>query len=150
MNNTKIIGVAVTAIVVLLAGYWWLQWRNASDRAAQSSMLLHQPASDTSSPAKPQKVEEPKPSSLAIEMTAEGRFTVQISAWRSSMNAKREVERFQRAGYGAYVQRADIPSKGGVWYRVRVGQFNTRAEAERQARELEAQLDSGFWITQKN
>lgn len=149
MKNARVIAATALAILVLIAGYWWLQKRSADERAAQSALLVHQSASDTLI-APPQKIAEPKPSSLAVETTEEGLFTVQISAWRSSLNARREAERFQRAGYSAYVQRANIPSKGGAWYRVRVGQFGTRAEAERQARELEAQLDSGFWITPKN
>lgn len=149
MKNTRIIVAAAVVILVAVVGYyWWLQWR--TDNATQSDLLVHQPASDTMNQVKPpQKIAESKPSSLAVEVTEDGQFTVQISAWRSSINAKREVERFQRAGYNAFVERADIPSKGGLWYRVRVGQFSTRAEAERQARELEVQLDTGYWITHK-
>lgn len=151
MKSARILVVVAVVILLVAAGLWWLQRQSSEKQTSQSALLFREQARDSSSHTPAQQIEKPKAStSLAVETTEEGLFTVQISAWRSSANASREAERFQRAGYDAYVQRAEIPARGGVWYRVRVGQFSTREEAIRQARDLEVQLDSGYWITQKN
>jgi len=151
MNSTKIVAAVAAIILVAAAGFWWLQKKRAEEQAARSALIFREQPSDTSSQATPpQEIAEPQPAPKTTVVTTEdGLFTVQISSWRSSVKAEREAERFQRAGYSAFVERANIPAKGGAWYRVRVGQFNTREEAERQAADLEAQLDAGYWITHK-
>ncbi len=151
MNNTKVIATVAVLILLVAASFWWLQKKRAEEQAARSALIFREQPSDTASHAVPQQeMEEPPPSPGAtVVVTEDGLFTVQISSWRSSEKAEREAERFQRAGYSAFVQRANLPAKGGAWYRVRVGQFNTRAEAERQAADLEMQLDAGYWITHK-
>jgi cell division protein FtsN len=49
-------------------------------------------------------------------------------------------------GFDAYVQQADIPSKGGTWYRVRVGRYATQQDAEQLASQLAGLLEAGFWV----
>ncbi len=148
MKGTKVLAAAALIIVLAAAAFWWIQRKRAAEQATRLTLIFNeQPAEASSPPPERQPLQaEPK---LAVVSDETGSFTVQISSWRSSVKAEEEAERFRSAGYAAYVQRAHLPSQGGVWYRVRVGQFRARDEAERQARDLEVQLEAGYWITQK-
>jgi cell division septation protein DedD len=147
MKGMKILAAAAGIVVLAAVVFWWIQKKRAEEQAARSALIVSEQPLVSASPAeqKPPQTE----SQLAIVAEENGSFTVQISSWRSEAKAEQEAERFRGAGYAAYVQRAYLPGHGGVWYRVRVGQFRGREEAERQARDLEAQLEAGYWITQK-
>jgi cell division septation protein DedD len=56
-------------------------------------------------------------------------FTIQTAAFKDSKIAGRTVEGLKKKGYPAYVSPSEIPGKG-VWYRVRVGGFSSREEAQ--------------------
>ncbi len=57
-------------------------------------------------------------------------YTVQASSWRSTSIAEREVRKLKRRGFDAFIVKVFIKSKGSTWNRVRIGYFNSRAEAE--------------------
>jgi len=56
------------------------------------------------------------------------KFTIQIASLKDSGIADRLVERLKKGGYPAYRSIGKVPGKG-IWYRVRVGNFNSRSEA---------------------
>ncbi len=56
-----------------------------------------------------------------------GSYAVQISSWPTKGPADRIASRLSTAGFNAYVEEGDVSGK--TWYRVRVGKFATRAEA---------------------
>lgn len=58
------------------------------------------------------------------------RYNVQVSSWRNKQKAENEVKRLRREGLTAFLVEANLPQKGGLWYRVRIGNFNSREEAE--------------------
>lgn len=62
-------------------------------------------------------------------------YTVQVSSFRKRVNAEDMVNRLRKKEYEAYLVRADIPGKG-IWYRVRIGEFNTKSQAKRFAGEI--------------
>ncbi|MFC2083985.1 SPOR domain-containing protein [Bacteroidota bacterium] len=57
-------------------------------------------------------------------------YTVQLSSWRSSVIAEREVTRLRDQGYDAFIYQVYLSAKGSTWNRVRVGYFNSVEEAE--------------------
>lgn len=57
-------------------------------------------------------------------------YMIQVSSWRSSAIAEREVERLRKEGYDAFIYKLFLQSKGSTWNRVRIGYFNTLEEAE--------------------
>ncbi len=59
----------------------------------------------------------------------QGQYTVQIGASRREEEAKKLVKKLLSKGYPAFIKTAEIPGKG-TWYRIRVGVFKTREEAE--------------------
>jgi len=56
-------------------------------------------------------------------------WTVQVNAFPDERSAKTWVDRLKNKGYNAYVVEVNI--KGKIWYRVRVGQYNSREEAKK-------------------
>jgi cell division protein FtsN len=57
----------------------------------------------------------------------QGAYTIQVAAFKSAADAVTQMARLEKKGFTAY---QTLGKKGGVtWYRVRVGSFETRAEA---------------------
>ena len=138
---------AILAILAIAAGAWMGCGKKEEDKQTLQNGVNADTA-DTQLPAvEPQstEVEQPRPKPT-VTMTEEGNYTVQVSSWRSSANARRDAERYKAQGFDAYVQTADIPSKGGTWHRVRVGRFATKEEAEQLTQELQGMLEAGYWI----
>jgi hypothetical protein len=57
-------------------------------------------------------------------------YNVQVSSWRNKAKAELEVKRLRNLGLNAFLFEAYLPQKGGTWYRVRVGNFKSKEEAE--------------------
>lgn len=68
------------------------------------------------------------PTETVEKKEAGGIWTVQVNAFPDQNSAKVWVDRLKNKGYNAYV--TEVQNKGKVWYRVRVGHYDTREEAE--------------------
>ena len=70
------------------------------------------------------------PTTAADERKPAGQsWTVQVNAFPDENSAKIWVDRLKNKGYNAYVTEVRVKDK--IWYRVRVGHYDTRAEAEK-------------------
>jgi DedD protein len=98
---------------------------SAADGRIAAAALEPAPQAASTAPAAP--LAAPRPTA---PMSA---FTVQLSASADRAETDRLAARFR--SLGARVETADVPGKGR-FYRVRVGSFATRAEAEQRLREL--------------
>ena len=58
------------------------------------------------------------------------KYCFQISSWRHKSKADKEASKFKTKGYNAFVMKAKVPGKGGTWFRVRIGYFDTLEETE--------------------
>ena len=89
------------------------------------------------------KVEEPKVQTIPEQKLPTDRFTINVASFRKKVRAERFMEELQKKGYKGFVAEASIP-KRGTWYRVSVGRFPSRGEAEAFARALKEKegLDS--------
>jgi cell division septation protein DedD len=54
---------------------------------------------------------------------------VQVASFRASSISENEAGKYRDRGYIAFVEAAEIPNRG-TWYRVRVGNFSTKEEAQ--------------------
>jgi cell division septation protein DedD len=80
--------------------------------------------------AKARKLEEKPASRQTVENSdASKAWTVQVNAFPDEKSAKDAVERLKEKGYKAFS--TEVRNNGRVWYRVRVGHFNSREEAEK-------------------
>ena len=105
-------------------------------------------------PAKPVRKSEsiqppaglPAAAPPASEPSPAGRFELQVFATHNPKAAENEALRIQGAGFTAAVVPADLGDKG-MWYRVRVSGFMTRAAALSTGRMIVAAgLAEEFWV----
>ncbi|HLP47148.1 MAG TPA: SPOR domain-containing protein [Candidatus Kapabacteria bacterium] len=71
-------------------------------------------------------------------------FSIQVGAFKSHALAKDYSTKFSRAGYGISISQADV--KGKTWYRVRVGSFKNRNDAQIEKSKLEKLENQKFSI----
>lgn len=57
-------------------------------------------------------------------------YSVQISSWKNKEKAEKEVRRLKAQGNNAYILEVNLQALGGIWYRVRVGDFKSLEEAK--------------------
>lgn len=74
-----------------------------------------------------------------------GRYTVQVSSWKSKAKANRQAQELSAAGFDAYVMDGEV--NGESWHRVRVGRFGTTGEAKDVIAKMQSQGVDGVWIT---
>jgi cell division septation protein DedD len=87
------------------------------------------------SPVEPASKEPAPPVAAEPQKKSPKGYTVQAAAFRQKKTAELLIERLQKKGYPAYLMLHTVPS-GEVWYRVRVGRFSKRSEAEQIAKSL--------------
>ena len=83
---------------------------------------------------------KPKRNLPKIKTQAAGSIAVQVASTKDEASAKALVTRLIKLGYAGFSVRAVIPNKG-TWYRVRVGPYRTKTEADQMHKEL---LKDGF------
>lgn len=69
------------------------------------------------------------PSRARSEAGTDGKYTLQVISYRSEHEAQVFAESLRARGHASFVVSADIPGRGMHW-RVRVGPFETKREAE--------------------
>jgi len=81
------------------------------------------PKTTTTKPAKP------APAPQLIEPSARGPYLVQTGSFGNRENADKETERLRKLGFDARVKVGNT-SDDAIFYRVRIGYFKSRTEAE--------------------
>ena len=66
-----------------------------------------------------------------------GVYSLQVGSFQSKQEANEMVRKLERAGYGAFLVSVNMPDRGGLWFRVRVGPFPTKQEVWEKKKEFE-------------
>ena len=98
------------------------------DTAAQRPAPARATA-DAAATAKKESVPAVRKGVAAALAGMKAKFTLQVASVRKQSAAEEIVQRLQKAGFSAY-HTASPPGNNGVWYRVRVGAYETRKAAE--------------------
>ncbi len=101
------------------------------------------PTSTVKNEAKPVKKTAPKVDALA---SVEGRFTIQIYSESTLREAEVKMDGLRKLGYDAYIQKTHFEKTDKLWYRVRVGAFNSRIEAKKASSEINARTGLVSWV----
>jgi len=75
---------------------------------------------------------------VRIKSAENAKYSLQIGSYQQMAEANTAVERWKGKGYSAFLMIADIPDRGR-WYRVRLGGFASREEAQKYKKEFESQ-----------
>jgi len=89
-----------------------------------------------------------KPLPRLARKAAKGRFTLQVRAYpdRDKDKAEELVEHLKQRGFEAYMASAEVGGRG-MWYRVRVGKFPSRDDAERFRERLQSEEKTPAFVT---
>ena len=114
---------------------------------------LHQPREKKTS----SKAVTPPPSKKSVKKKPQARdiepakavkrapyFTIQVAAFNSHALARDYSKKFSKAGYPTSISQATV--KGKIWYRVRVGNYSNRGDAQRERKKLEQLENKKFRI----
>ncbi|PLX24114.1 MAG: hypothetical protein C0600_13600 [Ignavibacteria bacterium] len=73
-------------------------------------------------------------------------YFIQVSSWPDLAKADLDAERFRAQGFDVIVESEFIPSKGGTYYRVRLGPYENAAEAEGHLAQHATALPAGAFV----
>ncbi|MBO6792938.1 MAG: SPOR domain-containing protein [Balneolaceae bacterium] len=123
----------------------------AVEQAKVAEMMAQMQDSIDAAEAQEMPAEEEEMPMSATGMVEDGSFVVQVGAWRSQEKAQSFVDRWSDRNYpNAYVVKIGDEASGDVWFRVRVGDFTNKMEAENFGAELAREINSGYWVANKN
>ncbi len=105
-----------------------------------ASLLLepsntNKPKAVATSSVQPSLKELPIPETLSSDEP--GYFSLQVGSFQNRQEANRMIRKLERAGHKTYIVSVHMPERGGIWYRVRVGPFQTKREAWSYKRDFE-------------
>ncbi len=123
----------------------------AAEQAKVAEMMAQMQDSVETAEADGMMEDEESSSTSGYAFSEEGSFVVQVGAWRSEMKAQAFVDGWTDREYpNAYVVKTGNELTGDVWFRVRVGNFGTRIDAENFGADLAGEINSGYWVTTKD
>ena len=73
-------------------------------------------------------------------------YTIQIAAWPSLEQARKDQLRLIEEGFDAYIERYYRKEKDAVWYRVRLGKFSDKNKALNVQKQIEIILGIKSWL----
>jgi DedD protein len=73
-------------------------------------------------------------------------FTIQVKATQSSVEADKFAKKLRGEGYQSLVAEAEVEGKG-KWYRVRVGKFDTRPQADQYLQDFKRETHLEAFVT---
>jgi cell division septation protein DedD len=79
---------------------------------------------------------------------AEGEFSLQVISYEEGAPARRFADGLRARGHRAFVTEADIPERGR-YFRVRIGPFETRPEAEAYRRKFETDEGMNTFVVRR-
>jgi cell division septation protein DedD len=97
----------------------------------------------------PDKEEKPKESAAQDKSKKDpkkGRFTLQISSFQERTEADALLAKLAAAGYKPFIVMSNVPDKG-VFFRVRVGEFGSKSDAQDAKAEFEKKQHLLAYVT---
>ena len=73
-------------------------------------------------------------------------YFIQVSSWRELGKADLDAERFRAQSFPVIVESEFLAGKGGTWYRVRIGPFESSADAREQLAASSGILPNGAYV----
>jgi DedD protein len=103
------------------------------------------PGEEIATPARPSPPGTATEAPPSTPGAADGPAVIQVFSSRDEAQARALLERLRGAGFEAFLSPAEAP--GGAVYRVRIGPFAQRAQAERVAERVRREHRLDTWVT---
>jgi cell division septation protein DedD len=100
----------------------------------------------TAEKPKSEKATSEKATASKPASASEGAFALQVASLPSRSDAEKVVQKLSSKGYKGYIVAADIPGKG-QYFRVKVGSYATREEANKAASSLKQKTSMTAMVT---
>lgn len=82
------------------------------------------------------------------QFAEDGEYAVQVGAFRSEDQANSYKNQLSDRDYPhVYTVKVGEEETGDIWYRLRVGFFSSKADAEEFGAELGSELNTGYWVS---
>ncbi len=94
------------------------------------------------------RLEEP-PIPESVPHDEPGVYSLQVGSFQERGDAGEMVKKLQQAGYPSFLVSVNMPDRGGVWYRVRVGPFESKKEVWDQKRLFEEKEQIPAFVVKK-
>lgn len=92
--------------------------------------------------------EEMEEESMEYSFVENGQYAVQVGAFRSEEKANGYISKWADRNYpNAYTVKVGEEQYGDVWFRVRVGYFDSKESAEKLGATLAQEMNSGYWVS---
>jgi len=137
---------AVIALAIIASAIFiFMEKPSKKPSAPATSSVETEPAKKDKAPTKPAftttvstvtvPAEEPIQIEVKQQVKPKGKYSLHVSSFKNDINAGNEVDRISSIGFDAYSERTDLNEKG-IWYRIKIGPFETRNEAQSELNRL--------------
>ena len=112
-----------------------------SQKPASAKAASQKAGSQKAKPVKASQKDAPtKEKVAAVEKTrtAGPKYTIQAASVKNAKDADQLIQKLKKSGYPAYRTIGKVPGKG-IWFRVRIGEYNSKTEARRTLDKLKKQ-----------
>lgn len=132
----------IVLLLVLVAFIWHVNpWPQLKDSISGFfSSKKETPISAVKQPAGQADAEEAVPAMRSWD------YFIQVSSWRELGKADLDAERFRAQSFPVIVESEFLAGKGGTWYRVRIGPFESSADAREQLAASSGILPNGAYV----
>ncbi len=100
-----------------------------------SAVLPPSPLTSQKRVSKAKVTQAEKKALPAVKPSPSGSLAVQVASTKDAASAEELVKKLTKLGYAGFSTKAEIPNKG-TWYRVKVGPYRTKTEAEQMRQAL--------------
>ncbi len=82
------------------------------------------------------------------QFSEDGNYIVQVGAFRSEGKAEQYKQKLTDRDFpNVYIVKVGEEETGDIWFRLRIGFFDTKEAAEALGAELAGELNSGYWAS---
>ncbi len=138
--------------IVLLVGtvaIGILIWLNHRENPPEEEILLNPPETifmNENLGSKPQTTLTSQAASQKTAAVSSSKpLTIQVHSFQDQVKAQKALDDLRKLGFSAEIIKRDLKEKG-VWYRVCIGEFETKKQAEEELAKLKEKYKNSFVI----
>lgn len=98
--------------------------------------------------ARAEQLQQQEEEEQGPQFAEDGNYVVQVGAFRSEQKANSYKNAWSDRNYpSVYVVKIGEEETGDIWFRLRVGFFGSKADAEEFGKKLGSEINTGYWVS---